>query len=49
VRPPKHHGFGMRVIENMIKGHVNGDVRFDWRPAGLSCEMTLDGATSLAR
>ncbi|HET7679472.1 MAG TPA: PAS domain S-box protein [Xanthobacteraceae bacterium] len=49
VQPPKHHGFGMRVIENMIRGHVNGDVRFDWLPAGLSCEITLDGAASLAR
>jgi len=47
VQPPKDHGFGMRVMENMIKAH--GDVRFDWKPSGLVCEITLDGATSVAR
>lgn len=49
VQPPRHQGFGMRVIENMIKGHINGDVRFDWRSSGLFCEMALDSAASLAR
>ena len=49
VQPPKHRGFGMRVIDNMIKAHINGGVRFDWRSTGLFCEITLDGATSLAR
>jgi PAS domain S-box-containing protein len=49
VRPPKRQGFGLRVIESMIKAHFNGGVRFDWRSSGLFCEIVLDGASSLAR
>jgi two-component sensor histidine kinase len=30
VAPPTHRGFGTRTLENMI-GHLNGEVRFDWR------------------
>jgi PAS domain S-box-containing protein len=49
VRPPRRQGFGLRAIESMIRAQFNGDVRFDWRPSGLFCEIVLDGATSLAR
>ena len=38
--PPTHRGFGTRVMENMI-GQLRGEVRFDWRDEGLSCEITL--------
>ena len=40
VVPPKKRGFGSRVMENMIK-QLKGDLRFDWRPEGLACEITL--------
>jgi PAS domain S-box-containing protein len=38
--PPTHRGFGTRVMENMI-GQLRGEVRFDWRDQGLSCEIAL--------
>lgn len=38
--PPTHRGFGTRVMENMI-GQLKGEVRFDWREQGLTCEIAL--------
>jgi two-component sensor histidine kinase len=40
VTPPTHRGFGTRIMENMI-GQLGGEVRFDWRDQGLSCEIVL--------
>jgi PAS domain S-box-containing protein len=40
VAPPTHRGFGTRIIENMI-GQLKGEVRFDWRAQGLTCEIAL--------
>jgi PAS domain S-box-containing protein len=40
VDPPTRRGFGTRVIDSMTR-RLNGSVRFDWRPEGLSCEITL--------
>jgi PAS domain S-box-containing protein len=40
VTPPRHRGFGTRIIENMI-GQLRGEVRFDWRDKGLTCEIAL--------
>jgi two-component sensor histidine kinase len=41
VTPPMHHGFGTRVIENIVASQLNGEVRFDWRDQGLTCEIVL--------
>jgi PAS domain S-box-containing protein len=41
VTPPTRKGFGTHVMEAMIRGHVGGDVRLDWCPEGLACEITL--------
>jgi PAS domain S-box-containing protein len=41
VKPPTHKGFGTHVMEAMIRAHVGGDVRLDWRAEGLRCEITL--------
>jgi two-component sensor histidine kinase len=41
VKPPTRRGFGTHVMEAMIRGHVKGDVRLDWRAEGLACEITL--------
>jgi two-component sensor histidine kinase len=41
VTPPTHHGFGTRVMENLIASQLKGEVRFDWRDQGLSCEIAL--------
>jgi PAS domain S-box-containing protein len=40
VMPPKHRGFGTRVMENII-GQLRGEVHFDWRDHGLACEIAL--------
>ena len=37
---PTHRGFGTRILENMI-GQLKGEVRFDWRDQGLTCEIDL--------
>ena len=41
VAPSTRRGFGMRVMETMIRGQCNGDVHFDWRAEGLACEIIL--------
>jgi PAS domain S-box-containing protein len=41
VKQPTRQGFGMRVIGSMIRGQLKGDLRFDWRPEGLFCEIAL--------
>ncbi|MBV8699606.1 MAG: PAS domain S-box protein, partial [Bradyrhizobium sp.] len=40
VQKPERQGFGSRLIERTI-GQLNGTARFDWRPEGLVCEITL--------
>jgi PAS domain S-box-containing protein len=40
VTPPPHRGFGTRIMENMI-GQLKGEVRFDWRDQGLTCDIVL--------
>jgi PAS domain S-box-containing protein len=41
VTPPTHRGFGTRIMENIIGGQLKGEVRFDWREQGLTCEIVL--------
>ena len=41
VTPPSHRGFGTRIMENIIAGQLRGEVRFDWRDQGLTCEIAL--------
>jgi PAS domain S-box-containing protein len=40
VRTPERQGFGRRIIGLMMT-QLQGDARFDWRPEGLVCEITL--------
>jgi PAS domain S-box-containing protein len=40
VKAPARRGFGTRVIDQMIRGQLHGEVRFDWRKDGLVCEIT---------
>jgi PAS domain S-box-containing protein len=40
VKPPTRQGFGMRVMGDMIRSQ-KGDMRFEWRADGLTCEITL--------
>jgi PAS domain S-box-containing protein len=41
VTPPTHRGFGTRIMEIIIAGQLRGEVRFDWRDQGLTCEIAL--------
>ena len=41
ITPPTRHGFGTRVMENMIRGQLKGEMCFDWRPEGLACEIVI--------
>jgi len=38
VTSPTRRGFGTRVMENIIIGQLRGEVRFDWRDQGLTCD-----------
>jgi two-component sensor histidine kinase len=40
VAEPTRRGFGMQVMERMIAS-LNSDIRLDWRPEGLACEIAL--------
>lgn len=40
VQKPARQGFGSRVIGQMIS-QLQGTVRFDWRPEGLTCEISF--------
>jgi PAS domain S-box-containing protein len=40
VSPPTREGFGTRVMTSMIR-QARGQIRFDWHPSGLACEITL--------
>jgi hypothetical protein len=41
VKPPTHRRFGTRVMDNMIRGQLKGEMRFDWRAEGLACQIVL--------
>jgi PAS domain S-box-containing protein len=45
VNLPTHEGFGTNVIGAMIQSQAGGDMRLDWRPEGLACEIALPGVT----
>jgi two-component sensor histidine kinase len=44
VRTPDRQGFGSRLIEQMIKKAFQGEVTFEYRPAGLICRMVIPAA-----
>lgn len=40
VRVPEQRGFGTKVVEHMV-AQLGGEVKFEWRPQGLICAITL--------
>lgn len=40
VAPPTREGFGTKVMERMT-AQTNGELRLDWHPAGLACEIAV--------
>jgi PAS domain S-box-containing protein len=41
VKRPTHRGFGTRIMEKIIGGQLGGEVCFDWRDQGLTCQIAL--------
>jgi two-component sensor histidine kinase len=41
INPPSRQGFGTRMMERMVSAQLRGEIRFEWRPQGLSCEITI--------
>ena len=39
VAPPKHKGFGSRLIERGLAAELRGDVRLEYRPGGVVCSI----------
>jgi two-component sensor histidine kinase len=41
IKPPTRRGIGTGVILRSIRDQLNGEVVFEWRPAGLRCELVV--------
>jgi two-component sensor histidine kinase len=41
VSPPHHSGFGSLLIESELAKQLKGDVRLDYDPAGVICEIVM--------
>jgi PAS domain S-box-containing protein len=41
VEPPAKRGLGMTVVQRAVGGALQGRAGFDWRPEGLTCELTM--------
>lgn len=41
VKAPTRQGFGTRVLDKVIRGPLKGEMRFNWRPGGLVCEIEV--------
>lgn len=41
VGPPTRQGFGFRVLQRALSAQFSGELRFDWRPDGLACEIEV--------
>jgi two-component sensor histidine kinase len=47
VRPPSRSGFGTRMIQRGLSAELRGEVRIDYRPAGVVC--TIDSPLEAIR
>jgi PAS domain S-box-containing protein len=41
---PTRQGFGSQVIRRTVERQLGGSIAFEWREAGLACEITLPAA-----
>src|SRR5262245_11903434 len=44
VKPPRRQGFGGRVIDQLVRHELKGEMRYDWRAQGLTCEIVFPAA-----
>jgi PAS domain S-box-containing protein len=52
IKPPSSSGFGTKIVTASIEKQLGGKVRFDWRPEGMQCELSIPlckGIASLGR
>ena len=47
--PPTRRGFGRRLIEHGVGYSLSGQTRFEFRPEGLRCEITIPLDRAAAR
>jgi len=41
VKPPRHQGFGTRVVGRVVQAELEGKLQVDWNPGGLVFELTI--------
>jgi len=41
AKKPMREGFGMCLIERMVREQLKGEMHLDWRAEGLACEIVL--------
>jgi PAS domain S-box-containing protein len=41
THPPASPGFGIRVIDASVERQLEGEAKFDWRPEGLHCSLSV--------
>ena len=41
VAPPRHKGFGSRLMERGLAQELNGEVRLVYHPSGVSCHISM--------
>lgn len=41
AKKPMREGFGMSLIERMVREQLKGEMHLDWRAEGLACEIVL--------
>jgi two-component sensor histidine kinase len=49
LEPPRHAGFGTRVLEATLETQIGGEIQRDWSPHGLRCVIRLPAKVIEAR
>jgi two-component sensor histidine kinase len=47
VSPPERHGFGITVVDSMMKQSVSGEVELNYAPSGLIWRLSCPAANAL--
>jgi PAS domain S-box-containing protein len=46
--PPTSQGFGLTIVRSSIEAQFRGTVKYDWRPEGLNCRLSIPHAQMVA-
>lgn len=41
VKPPRHQGFGTRLVGPLVETGLEGKLRYDWNADGVACEIII--------